>query len=97
MNLHKMRAAHKEYFIVIKFHDLMANNLIDLYKKLAVKFENVLVYGPGAREQMLIPKILKNDVDYINVDHSRDFIHIDDVIREKFKLIKSKECWRSNF
>jgi CDP-ribitol ribitolphosphotransferase len=32
----------KEYFIVIKFHDLMAQNLIDLYKKLADKFENVL-------------------------------------------------------
>ena len=38
------------------------------------------VYGPGAREKMLIPKILKNDVDYINVDHSRDFIHIDDIL-----------------
>ena len=35
-------AAHKEYLIVIKFHDLMAQNLIDLYKKLADKFENVL-------------------------------------------------------
>ena len=38
------------------------------------------VYGPGAREQMLIPKILKDDVNYINVDHSRDFIHVDDII-----------------
>jgi len=38
------------------------------------------VYGPGARETMLIPKILKNDIDYLNVNHSRDFIHVDDVV-----------------
>ena len=38
------------------------------------------VYGPGARETMLIPKILKNDIDYLNVNHTRDFIHVDDVI-----------------
>ena len=37
------------------------------------------VYGPGARDQMLIPKILRDDVSYINIDHSRDFIHIEDV------------------
>ena len=37
------------------------------------------VYGPGAREQMLIPRILRDDVPYINIDHSRDFIHIEDV------------------
>jgi nucleoside-diphosphate-sugar epimerase len=38
------------------------------------------VYGPGARETMLIPKILKNDIEYLNVNHTRDFIHVDDVI-----------------
>ena len=38
------------------------------------------VYGPGARETMLIPRILRNDVPYINVNHKRDFIHVDDVI-----------------
>jgi len=38
------------------------------------------VYGPGAREQMLIPKILRDDVSYINIDHIRDFIHIDDLL-----------------
>mgnify|MGYP003140378156 FL=1 len=38
------------------------------------------VYGPGARETMLIPKILKNDVQYLNVNHTRDFIHVDDVV-----------------
>ena len=48
------------------------------------------VYGPGAREQMLIPKILKNDVDYINIDHSRDFIHIDDILTAVGFLIVNK-------
>ena len=38
------------------------------------------VYGPGARENMLIPKILKGDVSYINCDHHRDFIHVYDII-----------------
>ena len=38
------------------------------------------VYGPGARETMLIPRILRNDVPYINVNHKRDFIHVDEVI-----------------
>lgn len=33
-----------------------------------------------ARETMLIPKILKNDIQYLNVNHTRDFIHVDDVI-----------------
>ena len=35
-------ALEKEYLIVIKFHDLMAKNLIDSYKKLSMSFENVL-------------------------------------------------------
>ena len=38
------------------------------------------VYGPGARKSMLIPKILRNDIQYINVNHIRDFIHVNDVI-----------------
>ena len=38
------------------------------------------VYGPGAREGMLIPKLIKNDVSYINVDHHRDFIHVEDLM-----------------
>ena len=35
-------ALEKEYLIVIKFHDLMAKNLIDSYKKLSMSFKNVL-------------------------------------------------------
>jgi len=37
-------------------------------------------YGPGARQNMLIPQILKGRVDYINVNHSRDFIHVNDLV-----------------
>ena len=38
------------------------------------------VYGPGARKHMLIPKILRNDVQYININHIRDFIHVNDIV-----------------
>ena len=38
------------------------------------------VYGVDARENMLIPLILKNKVHYLNVNHIRDFIHVDDII-----------------
>jgi len=37
-------------------------------------------YGPGARKDMLIPQILKGKVNYINVNHSRDFIHVNDLV-----------------
>ena len=37
-------------------------------------------YGPGARKDMLIPQILKGRVNHINVNHSRDFIHVNDLI-----------------
>ena len=47
------------------------------------------VYGPNARETMLIPRILRNDVPYINTNHSRDFIHINDLVRAIDTLIKS--------
>src|SRR6056300_1261677 len=42
-----------------------------------------------ARETMLIPRILRNDVPYINTNHSRDFIHVDDLVRAIDSLIKS--------
>ena len=45
------------------------------------------VYGPGARETMLIPKILKNDIEYLNVNHTRDFIHVDDVISAIYTVL----------
>ena len=48
-------------------------------------------YGNNAREKMLIPSILRNDVPYINVDHSRDFIHVDDLCRAIIMLIDKNE------
>lgn len=47
------------------------------------------VYGPNAKQTMLIPRILRNDVPYINTNHSRDFIHVDDLVRAIDSLIKS--------
>ena len=29
---------------------------------------------------MLIPNILRNDIQYININHIRDFIHVNDVV-----------------
>ena len=48
-------------------------------KTLGMRFTTT--YGPSAREQMLIPKILRNDVQYINVNHIRDFIHVNDIVQ----------------
>ena len=35
----------------------------------------------------LIPRLLRGDVPYINVDHKRDFIHIDDILTAVGTLI----------
>ena len=48
-------------------------------------------YGPNGRENMLIPKIINNDISYINVDHSRDFIHVEDLCQAIMLLIKKDE------
>ena len=45
------------------------------------------VYGPGAKEDMLIPKILRNDVPYININHTRDFIHVEDICSAIYSLL----------
>lgn len=46
------------------------------------------VYGGEKRPEMFIPKLLRNEVDYIN-DHTRDFIHIADVCRAITTLLES--------
>ena len=46
----------------------------------AVGLRFTTIYGPGSRENMLIPKILRNDVQYLNVNHIRDFIHVNDIV-----------------
>tara|TARA_B100000941_G_C28481664_1_gene542521 strand:+ start:99 stop:866 length:768 start_codon:yes stop_codon:yes gene_type:complete len=47
------------------------------FNSLGLRFTTV--YGPNARESMLIPMICNGAVKYINTNHSRDFIHVDDV------------------
>ena len=47
-------------------------------------------YGPGGREQMLIPKILRNDIQWINTNHKRDFIHVNDLIDAVHMLISER-------
>ena len=48
------------------------------YNALGLRFTTV--YGQNAPDTMLIPKILSNEVEHINTNHSRDFIHVDDVL-----------------
>ena len=48
------------------------------------------VYGPGAREEMFIPKLLRNDIQYINTDHRRDFIHVNDILTAISILMTNK-------
>lgn len=35
--------------------------------------------GKNSRDNMLIPKILQNNVKFIHTNHSRDFVHVNDV------------------
>jgi len=45
--------------------------------QVALRFTTV--YGDGARDTMLIPKLLDGSVTYLT-NHIRDFVHVDDVI-----------------
>ena len=47
------------------------------------------VYGPNARDDMLIPMIERNAVQYINVNHHRDFIHVYDIVCAIKTIMKS--------
>ena len=58
-------------------------------KSLGMRFTTT--YGPNAREKMLIPSIIRNDVSHINIDHSRDFIHVDDLCRAIIMLVDKNE------
>ncbi len=50
------------------------------------------VYGPGAKENMLIPKIIRNDIQYVNINHTRDFIHVYDIVSALDILVKKDLC-----
>jgi nucleoside-diphosphate-sugar epimerase len=47
------------------------------------------VYGPNAKKDMLIPRILRNDVPFIHTNHTRDFIHVNDIISAIETLMSS--------
>lgn len=47
------------------------------------------VYGPNAKKDMLVPRILRNDVPFIHTNHTRDFIHVNDVISAIETLMSS--------
>ena len=55
----------------------------------AIGMRFTTVYGPGAREGMLIPRLLRDDVPYINVDHTRDFVHVNDIMSAICFLMKN--------
>jgi nucleoside-diphosphate-sugar epimerase len=46
---------------------------------LGLRFTTII--GAEGRDYMFVPKLLRNDVTFINVDHKRDFIHVSDVCR----------------
>ena len=48
-------------------------------KSNAIGLRFTTVYGDNARDNMFIPKLLNNQLDYVNTDHIRDFIHVDDI------------------
>ena len=48
------------------------------------------MYGDGARESMLISKMIKNEIKYLTY-HVRDFIHVDDVVNAIVTLIDKSE------
>ena len=54
-------------------------------KSLGMRFTTA--YGPNGREQMLIPKIIRNDIQWINLNHKRDFIHVNDLVTAVILLI----------
>ena len=45
--------------------------------------------SPNARDDMLIPMIERNAVQYINVNHHRDFIHVYDIVCAIKTIMKS--------
>ena len=45
------------------------------------------VYGPGARNNMFISRLINNKLQYVNIDCKRDFIHVFDIISFFKKII----------
>tara|TARA_R110001592_G_scaffold275169_1_gene542225 strand:+ start:288 stop:1019 length:732 start_codon:yes stop_codon:yes gene_type:complete len=64
-------------------------SLESIAPKNSVGMRFTTVYGPGAREHMLIPRILRDDVPFIHTNHTRDFIHINDLMMAIDTLMKT--------
>ena len=64
-------------------------SLESIAPKNSVGMRFTTVYGPGAREHMLIPRILRDDVPFIHTNHTRDFIHINDLMIAIDTLMKT--------
>ena len=45
------------------------------------------VYGPRARDNMFISRLLNNKLQYVNIDCKRDFIHVFDIVSFLKKII----------
>ena len=56
---------------------------------LGLRFTNV--YGPGSRRQMLIPRILNGDLEYLSKNHQRNHIHVEDVCSAIHTLMQDRE------
>ena len=48
------------------------------------------VYGDGARENMIVPKIIKGDCEYLST-YTRDFIWVDDLVNLIIDLTKTED------
>lgn len=50
----------------------------DVHRTIGLRFSNV--YGDGQDKTMLFPRLFDGKVSHVAKDHSRDFVHVDDVI-----------------
>ncbi|MAJ57306.1 MAG: hypothetical protein CMI74_04465 [Candidatus Pelagibacter sp.] len=48
------------------------------------------VYGPHGRQNMMIPLIIRKEVEWVNCDHHRDFIHVYDLV-DAIKILLLKD------
>ena len=53
------------------------------------RFITVYMVSGGLRPDMLIPRILRNELKYANINFGRDFIHVYDVVSAIEVYVKS--------
>ena len=64
------------------------NELTAYENQIGLRFTTV--YGDGARDQMLIGRLIKNEVKYLT-NHTRDFVHVADVVSAIMLLLETKQ------